>query len=73
MEGDWLVNAFRWRETIGSWEERPGHFNDVWQYWTDDGLGYFEYLQVIYMLFCSSFYICRSFLSSFSFHTDALS
>lgn len=41
------MNAFRWRETIGAWEERPGHFNDVWQYWTDDGLGYFEYLQVL--------------------------
>ncbi|KAG6410580.1 hypothetical protein SASPL_128642 [Salvia splendens] len=39
VEGDSLMNAFRWRETIGAWEERPGRFNDVWQYWTDDGLG----------------------------------
>ncbi|PIN21121.1 Non-reducing end alpha-L-arabinofuranosidase [Handroanthus impetiginosus] len=46
VEGDWLVNAFRWKETIGPWEERPGHFGDVWKYWTDDGLGYFEYLQL---------------------------
>ncbi|XP_047943668.1 alpha-L-arabinofuranosidase 1-like [Salvia hispanica] len=46
VEGGRLMNAFRWRETIGAWEERPGHFNDVWQYWTDDGLGYFEYLQL---------------------------
>ncbi|KAH6794521.1 alpha-L-arabinofuranosidase 1 [Perilla frutescens var. hirtella] len=46
VEGDRLMNAFRWRETIGTWEERPGHFNDVWQYWTDDGLGYFEFLQI---------------------------
>ncbi|XP_057767395.1 alpha-L-arabinofuranosidase 1-like [Salvia miltiorrhiza] len=46
VEGDRLMNAFRWRETIGSWEERPGRFNDVWQYWIDDGLGYFEYLQL---------------------------
>ncbi|KAL7093011.1 hypothetical protein ACP275_11G016800 [Erythranthe tilingii] len=46
VEGEWLVNAFRWRESIGPWEERPGHFGDVWQYWTDDGLGYFEYLQL---------------------------
>ncbi|XP_072966774.1 alpha-L-arabinofuranosidase 1-like [Typha angustifolia] len=44
VEGEWLRNAFRWRETIGPWEERPGHFGDVWMYWTDDGLGYFEYL-----------------------------
>lgn len=48
VEGDWLRNAFRWKETIGQWEERPGHFGDVWNYWTDDGLGHFEFLQVIF-------------------------
>lgn len=46
VEGEWLRNAFRWRESIGPWEERPGHFGDVWMYWTDDGLGYFEFLQL---------------------------
>ncbi|KAG6481104.1 hypothetical protein ZIOFF_057696 [Zingiber officinale] len=46
VEGEWLRNAFRWRETIGPWEERPGHFGDVWMYWTDDGLGYLEFLQL---------------------------
>ncbi|CAD6268778.1 unnamed protein product [Miscanthus lutarioriparius] len=46
VEGEWLRNAFRWRETIGPWEERPGHFGDVWHYWTDDGLGYYEFLQL---------------------------
>uniref|UniRef100_A0A804UGC4 Alpha-L-arabinofuranosidase 1 catalytic domain-containing protein n=2 Tax=Zea mays TaxID=4577 RepID=A0A804UGC4_MAIZE len=30
VEGDWLRNAFRWRESIGPWEERPGHFGGVW-------------------------------------------
>uniref|UniRef100_A0A0E0MC35 non-reducing end alpha-L-arabinofuranosidase n=1 Tax=Oryza punctata TaxID=4537 RepID=A0A0E0MC35_ORYPU len=45
VEGDWLRNAFRWRETVGPWEQRPGHFGDVWNYWTDDGLGYYEFLQ----------------------------
>uniref|UniRef100_A0A0D9UZY0 non-reducing end alpha-L-arabinofuranosidase n=1 Tax=Leersia perrieri TaxID=77586 RepID=A0A0D9UZY0_9ORYZ len=45
VEGSWLRNAFRWRETIGPWEQRPGHFGDVWNYWTDDGLGYYEFLQ----------------------------
>uniref|UniRef100_A0A0D3FHU4 non-reducing end alpha-L-arabinofuranosidase n=1 Tax=Oryza barthii TaxID=65489 RepID=A0A0D3FHU4_9ORYZ len=44
--GNYLLNAFRWSETIGPWEERPGHFNDVWNYWTDDGLGFFEFLQL---------------------------
>ncbi|CAK7340313.1 unnamed protein product [Dovyalis caffra] len=45
VEGEWLRNAFRWKESIGPWEERPGHFGDVWMYWTDDGIGYFEFLQ----------------------------
>jgi alpha-N-arabinofuranosidase len=45
--GNYLRNAFRWSETVGPWEERPGHFNDAWGYWTDDGLGFFEFLQVI--------------------------
>ncbi|KAK3012089.1 hypothetical protein RJ639_012722 [Escallonia herrerae] len=46
VEGEWLRNAFRWKETIGPWEKRPGHFGDVWNYWTDDGLGHFEFLQL---------------------------
>lgn len=46
VEGEFLRNAFRWKETVGPWEERPGHFGDVWFYWTDDGLGYFEFLQL---------------------------
>ncbi|MED6182793.1 aspartate-semialdehyde dehydrogenase-like protein [Stylosanthes scabra] len=46
VEGERLRNAFRWNKTVGPWEERPGHFGDVWMYWTDDGLGYFEFLQL---------------------------
>ncbi|GMH20234.1 hypothetical protein Nepgr_022075 [Nepenthes gracilis] len=46
VEGEWLRDAFRWKETVGPWEERPGHFGDVWMYWTDEGLGYFEFLQL---------------------------
>lgn len=46
VEGNYLRNAFRWKDTVGPWEERPGHFNDVWNYWTDDGFGFFEGLQV---------------------------
>ncbi|KAF0907596.1 hypothetical protein E2562_018401 [Oryza meyeriana var. granulata] len=44
--GNYLRNAFQWSETVGPWEERPGHFNDAWGYWTDDGLGFFEFLQL---------------------------
>ncbi|AES81079.1 putative non-reducing end alpha-L-arabinofuranosidase [Medicago truncatula] len=46
VEGDYLRNAFRWKAAVGPWEERPGHFGDVWKYWTDDGLGYYEFLQL---------------------------
>ncbi|KAI5381406.1 hypothetical protein KIW84_UN0753 [Lathyrus oleraceus] len=45
VEGDYLKYAFRWKDTVGAWEERPGHYNDIWKYWTDDGFGYFEGLQ----------------------------
>ncbi|TVU27133.1 hypothetical protein EJB05_29715 [Eragrostis curvula] len=45
VEGNRLRNAFKWKETVGPWEERPGHYGDVWNYWTDDGLGYYELLQ----------------------------
>jgi len=46
VEGDYLRNAFRWKDTVGPWEERPGHYGDVWNYWSDDGFGFFEGLQV---------------------------
>ncbi|KAJ7541554.1 hypothetical protein O6H91_10G064800 [Diphasiastrum complanatum] len=46
VEGERLQNAWRWRESVGPWEERPGHFGDVWGYWSDDGIGYFEFLQL---------------------------
>jgi alpha-L-arabinofuranosidase len=55
VEGERLWNAFRWTASIGPWEERPGHFGDVWNYWSDDGLGYFEFLQVIENLLVSHF------------------
>ncbi|XP_074296952.1 alpha-L-arabinofuranosidase 1-like [Silene latifolia] len=44
VEGVKLSNSFQWKKTVGPWEERPGHFGDVWNYWTDDGLGFFEQL-----------------------------
>ncbi|RZB47630.1 Alpha-L-arabinofuranosidase 1 isoform D [Glycine soja] len=44
VEGNYLRNRFQWKDTIGPWEERPGHLGDVWNYWSDDGIGFFEYL-----------------------------
>jgi hypothetical protein len=55
VEGNVIKNAFRWKQTIGPWENRPGHYGDVWGYWTDDGFGYFEGLQVCTPIFFETF------------------
>ena len=39
-------NAFRWERTVGPIEERPGHMNANWGYYTTDGLGFHEFLQL---------------------------
>ena len=37
---------WNWKQTIGPVWERPGHQNSAWGYWSDDGLGLLEYLQL---------------------------
>lgn len=69
VEGQWLRNAFRWRQSIGPWEERPGHFGDVWGYWTDDGLGFFEFLQLAEDLNATPIWVFNNGIS----HTDEIS
>ncbi len=46
VEGDYLTNAFRWKNSIGDIAARPGHWNAIWGYFSTDGLGYHEYLQL---------------------------
>ena len=47
VEGqDSYDNAFQWKKTIGPIETRPGHWNRNWGYWSSDGLGFDEYLQL---------------------------
>lgn len=60
VEGNYLRNAYWWKDTVGPWEERPGHFNDIWSYWTDDGLGYFEFLQLAEDLGASPIWVLNS-------------
>ena len=38
--------TFQWKKTIGPIEQRPGHRNRNWNYWSTDGLGFDEYLQL---------------------------
>lgn len=45
VEGPDLENAWRWKTTIGDPFKRPGHWN-LWDYWSTDGLGFHEYLQL---------------------------
>ena len=45
LEGEDYANCFNWEATIGPLEDRPGHM-DPWGYWSDDGFGLDEYLQM---------------------------
>eukprot|EP00898_Chlorokybus_atmophyticus_P004425 jgi/Chlat1/4984/Chrsp32S04961 len=44
VESDYLSSSFRWRETVGPIASRPGHINAIWGYFSEDGLGFYEYL-----------------------------
>ncbi len=44
--GNTPETRFDWKAARGPVWERPGHPNDVWRYWSDDGLGILEYLQL---------------------------
>lgn len=44
VEGNTPENAYRWKTTIGTVEERPGH-QGYWNYRSTDGLGFHELLQ----------------------------
>lgn len=46
LEGNTLDTRFAWKNTIGPVEQRPGHQNTAWGYWSTDGFGIHEYLQL---------------------------
>ena len=45
VEGERLSERFQWKKSIGDVAQRPGHYN-LWGYYSNDGLGYHEYLQL---------------------------
>jgi len=62
IEGNWTAehpqsNHFKWKETIGPIEERPGHFNNNWGYPVSDGLGMMEFLLLCEDLDCEPLYV----------------
>jgi alpha-L-arabinofuranosidase len=46
LEGDTYATRFEWSNTIGPVQDRPGHYNSAWGYWSTDGMGLDEYLQM---------------------------
>jgi alpha-L-arabinofuranosidase len=46
IEGVTVDTRWDWKTTIGPVWERPGHENAAWGYFSDDGLGLLEYLQL---------------------------
>jgi alpha-L-arabinofuranosidase len=58
VEGGTMVQAFRWKQTIGPIEERPGHQN-FWGYRTSDGMGYHEFLQLCEDIGAEPLYVCN--------------
>ena len=45
VEGEWMTNAYRWKKTIGDPANRATRWN-LWEYYSNNGLGYHEYLQL---------------------------
>ena len=46
LEGNTLSTYFNWKLAIGPIENRPGHLNSAWGYWSQDGMGLLEYLEM---------------------------
>jgi alpha-L-arabinofuranosidase len=46
LEGETVTTRFAWQNTIGPIEDRPGHDNSAWGYWSDDGIGLLEWLEL---------------------------
>jgi alpha-L-arabinofuranosidase len=53
LEGDTIDTRFNWEDTIGPIQDRPGHFNSAWGYWSQDGMGLLEYLELAEQLHAS--------------------
>ena len=50
LEGFGHRTRWKWKETLGHWAARPGHYNTAWGYWVTDGFGLFEMLRFCELL-----------------------
>jgi alpha-L-arabinofuranosidase len=46
LEGNTLSTYFDWKKSIGAIENRPGHQDDAWGYWSTDQVGLKGYLDM---------------------------
>ncbi len=58
VEGATFANRYRWKETLGPLEARPGHWS-LWGYRNTDGLGYHEFLQLCEDLGSAGMFVCN--------------
>jgi alpha-L-arabinofuranosidase len=63
VQGHDRATSFRWKTTIGDAASRPGHYNAVWSYWSDDYMGYHEYLQLCEQLGAEPIYVAYAGMS----------
>ena len=63
VQGQDRTSAYHWKATIGDPASRPGHYNSVWSYWTDDAMGYHEYLQLCERLGAEPVYVAYAGMS----------
>jgi alpha-L-arabinofuranosidase len=57
VQGNERETAFRWKSTIGDLASRPGHYDAPWSYWSDDSMGFHEYLLLCERLGAAPMYV----------------
>lgn len=62
VEGLTMENRVKWKNTIGVPEKRKGEYN-LWGYYSTNGFGYHEFLQLSEDLGARSMYVCNVGLS----------
>ncbi len=71
VEGATFANRYRWKETIGPVEARPGHWC-LWNYRSTDGMGYHEFLELCEDIGCAALYVANAGLGCEFRHGDFL-
>ena len=57
VQGNERETAFRWKSTIGDLASRRGYYNAPWSYWSNDNMGFHEYLLLCERLNAAPMYV----------------